>query len=207
MVEGSRGHWGGARGEGPDCSSLSGQASGITVRPWPPLGRTPGLCKKTWFFWSEMHQAVGWYCQICPNCQVEAKRGPPIVPLPPLPIIKVPLEWVAMDFMGPLPRSTRGFRFLRVTMDYASQYLEAILLQMMQTIAVAQALIRYFGQVGLPKQVLMDRGTSFTSALMKQLCRNNIWPKPDGLLLFYLLIQFLPHSETRHTIKNNININ
>lgn len=36
---------------------------------------------------------------------------------------------------------------------------------------MARALMHFFAQVGLPKAVLMDRGSPFTSSLMKRMCQ------------------------------------
>lgn len=66
-----------------------------------------------------------------------------------------------MDFVGPLPRTPRRFRYLLVIMDYATRFPEAIPLRTMQTPAVAQALISFFSKVGLLEEILTDQGASF----------------------------------------------
>lgn len=87
-----------------------------------------------------------------------------------MPIINQPFARIAMDFMGPLPRSTRGHRFLLVIVDYATQYLEAIPLHGMHISRVANALLQLFSRVGFPKEILTDKGLSFTANLLRQLC-------------------------------------
>lgn len=87
-----------------------------------------------------------------------------------MPLIKQPFSQIAMDFVGPLPRSARGRWFLLVIVDYAAHFLKAIPLHRMHVSGIARALLQLFSQVGLPKELLTDKGTSFTSNLLKQLC-------------------------------------
>lgn len=96
-----------------------------------------------------------------------------------------------MDFIGPLPHSSRGHRFRFVIMDYATRYPEAIPLIGMHVAEVARALVQLFLRVGIPKEILTDKGTSFTSGLMRQLCHllqikqlfTSIYhPQTDGLV-------------------------
>lgn len=56
-------------------------------------------------------------------------------------------------------------------MDYATHYPKAIPLWGMQVAGVVRALLQMFSLVGIPKEILTDKGVSFTSNLMRQLCR------------------------------------
>lgn len=76
-----------------------------------------------------------------------------------------------MDFIGPLPRTVQGHRFLLVVVDYATRYPKAIPMRGMQATGVARALLQLFSRVGVPKEILNEKGSSFTAQLMKQLCR------------------------------------
>lgn len=62
-----------------------------------------------------------------------------------------------MDFVGPLPRSARGHRFLLIIVDYATHFPEAILLQGLHVSGVAHSLLHLFSRVGLPKEILTDK--------------------------------------------------
>ena len=55
--------------------------------------------------------------------------------------------------------------------DYATRYPEAIPLNKIETERVAESLLEIFSRVGFPKEVLSDRGTQFTSDLMKEVTR------------------------------------
>lgn len=76
-----------------------------------------------------------------------------------------------MDFVGPLARTARGAHYLLVIVDYATWYPEAIPLRNVTNATVSRVLMRFFAQVGLPKEILTDRGSPFTSNHMSHLCR------------------------------------
>ena len=71
-----------------------------------------------------------------------------------------------MDIVGPLPRSAQGSRFVLVVCDYASRYPEAVPMKYVEAASVAEELIKIFSRVGVPKEVLTDQGTNFTSQLL-----------------------------------------
>ena len=56
-------------------------------------------------------------------------------------------------------------------MDFATRYPEAVALKNTSTTAVAEALVSIFVRVGVPDEILSDRGTQFTSALKKEVGR------------------------------------
>jgi len=59
-------------------------------------------------------------------CQLDASRRVSRVPLIPLPIMSEPFQRIAMDIVGPLPKSHIGKRFVLVVCDYATRYPEAV---------------------------------------------------------------------------------
>ena len=76
-----------------------------------------------------------------------------------------------MDIVGPLPRSAQGNRFVLVVCDYATRYPEAVPMKHVDAASVAEELIKIFSRVGVPKEVLTDQGTNFTSQLLTELYR------------------------------------
>lgn len=123
------------------------------------------------FFWPGISNDVRYFCRACPGCQVASRRGPTKAPLVPMPIINTPFNRIALDFEGALPRSNHGYCYLLVLMDYATRNTEALPLKGMQVAEVAQALIQFFSRVGLPREILTDKGATFMSTLLKQLCQ------------------------------------
>ena len=92
-------------------------------------------------------------------------------PLIPLPIIATLFSRIAMDLVGPLPRSSGGFQYILAVLDYATRYPEAIPLRTMATKGIARELVLMFTRVGIPEEILTDQGTPFMSRLMRDMCR------------------------------------
>lgn len=89
-----------------------------------------------------------------------------------LPIISEPFSRVAIDLVGPFtPASERGNKYVLTLIDYASRYPEAIALQNIDTITVAESLVEIFSRVGIPREILSDRGSQFKSDLMGEIHR------------------------------------
>ena len=53
--------------------------------------------------------------------------------------------------------------------DYAARYPEAFSLKSVDAENVAEALLTMFSRVGVPKEILTDQGTNFTSKLLAEL--------------------------------------
>ena len=62
--------------------------------------------------------------------------------------------------------SSEGHRFILTLVDYATSFPEAVLLKQITSIDVAEALMTVFSRVGIPKEILSDQGSQFTSELM-----------------------------------------
>ena len=89
----------------------------------------------------------------------------------PLPVIAEPFSRIAMDIVGPLPRSRSGNRYVLVICDYATRYPEAVALRSMDAENVAEELVRMFARVGIPQEILTDQGSNFTSQLLAEIYR------------------------------------
>ena len=120
------------------------------------------------FFWPNVTREISRFCKACPQCQKATTKRVCPVPLIPLPIMDIPFKRMAMDIVGPLPRSRSGSKYLLVLCDYATRYPEAIPLRSTETERVAEALVTFFSRVGIPEEILTDQGSNFTSKLMKE---------------------------------------
>ena len=109
------------------------------------------------------------YCKSCPECQRTGKGRLHNVPLVPLPVMQEPFERIAMDIVGPLPRSKRGNQYILVVCDYATRYPEAMAIHKIDVGVVAEKLIQMFSRVGIPREILSDQGTNFMLQLLKEL--------------------------------------
>ena len=121
------------------------------------------------FYWPSVFRDVAEYCQRCPECQKTGKGSQHKVPLVPLPVIQEPFERIAMDIVGPLPRSKKGNQYILVICDYATRYPEAMAMRRIEAGVVAEKLMELFSRVGIPKEILSDQGTNFMSQLLKEL--------------------------------------
>ena len=102
-----------------------------------------------------------------------------------------PFQRIAMDIVGPLPRSRSGNRYVLVICDYATRYPEAFPLKSIDTEHVAEALVTFFSRVGIAKEILTDQGSNFVSQLMTEVYRllqvhpiktSPYHPETDGLV-------------------------
>ena len=60
------------------------------------------------FYWPTLYRDVKDFCRRCERCQKCSTKKPPKVPLVPLPVINEPFKRIAMDIVGPLPKSRNG---------------------------------------------------------------------------------------------------
>ena len=98
---------------------------------------------------------------------------------------------IAMDIVGPLPRSRAGNKYILVVCDYATRYPEAIPLRSIDAEHVAEELLKIFARVGVPEEIQTDKGSNFTSQLLAELYRflhvhpirtTPYHPQTDGLV-------------------------
>ncbi|XP_063584731.1 uncharacterized protein LOC134762284 [Penaeus indicus] len=125
------------------------------------------------FFWPGAGAQIKRYCRSCPTCQKFSSKGSVRrVPMKNLPIISEPFSRVAIDIVGPFtPASERGNKYILTLIDYATRYPEAVALQNIDTMTVAESLVEIFSRVGIPREILSDRGSQFKSDLMGEIHR------------------------------------
>ncbi len=128
-----------------------------------------GIIVKRNFVWPLMNTDIRKYCESCQVCQRVNKRGQANVGMVERPIVTQPFEQIALDLVGPLPKGKGGARFVLTAACMATRWPYAIALKSITAKSVAEATIEIFSRMGLPHQILTDRGTQFTSALAKQM--------------------------------------
>ena len=137
------------------------------------------------------HHDVAEYCRTCEVCQKMTRQKVRRAPIIPLLIVKEPFCRIAMDIVGPLPKSRSGKRYTLIICDYATRYPEAIALRSIDAEHIAEELVTVFSRVGVPHEILTDQGSNFTSQLLKELYRHlhiqpirtsPYHPQTDGLV-------------------------
>jgi hypothetical protein len=102
-------------------------------------------------------------CDICQKVKVEYQR--PAGLLPPLKVPEWKWEEISMDFIVGLPRTRDGYDSIWVIMDRLTKLAHFILVKTTYT-RVKLAELYMSGIVclhGVPKKIVSDRGTQFTS--------------------------------------------
>ena len=125
------------------------------------------------FFWPCISSDIKRYCCSCDICQRTIAKGKTArATLGSMPIIDTPFQRVAIDLVGQLePRTDSKNKYILTLVDYATKYPEAVALPSIETETFAETLVSMFSRVGVPKEVLTDMGSQFTSALMKEVHR------------------------------------
>ena len=138
------------------------------------LGRAKTLNKIAQrFFWTGMTVDIKKYVTACTKCsQRKSVRKPQNPPLMALPIVTTPFDRVAVDFVGPLPQTPKGNRYILVFIDYATRWPEAFATRDMKATTVAEILIKeILCRHGAPVELLSDRGRDFLAEVVQETCK------------------------------------
>ncbi|XP_076036800.1 uncharacterized protein LOC143022464 [Oratosquilla oratoria] len=125
------------------------------------------------FFWPGIGREIVRMVRSCDVCHKTTDRGRvKPAPLGPLPLISDPFQRVTLGIVGPIiPRAADGAKYILTCVNFATRWPEAVTLRNIETITVAEVMFEIFCRVGIPKQVLSDRGSQFTSVMMEALLR------------------------------------
>jgi len=106
----------------------------------------------------------------CDTCQKKMGQGPHQRHTAPVLLDGYPFQRISVDFVGPLPSSAAGNRYLLTVEDPFSRWLEAFPLRTATAQAVMDQLTQnVFPRFGLPDSIHSDRGAQFTSQLLEDL--------------------------------------
>lgn len=124
------------------------------------------------YYWSTLKQDVKKWCSECLQCQ-SAKIGRHTQkPIRSLPCPTKRFSDVHIDIVGPLetPADTSDARYLLTMIDAHTRWIEAAPLANISAESVAQNFFLYWiSRFGPPLTLCTDRGTQFTSEIMKRL--------------------------------------
>ena len=123
------------------------------------------------FLWPGMWSQVKGFVRTCSGCQKGARLVNAKAPLQPLPSVSEPFQKVAFDIVGPLPRTTSGYKYLLTAMCLYTKFPEAIPLKRIDNLSVLNAMMEIFSRYGMPKELLTDQGSVFTSSLTRHMCK------------------------------------
>lgn len=171
-----------------------------------------GGIKKTYYriaenyFWESLRKDVENYVKNCVTCQRnKVSRNPTKMPLV---ITDTPNKFntkIAMDICGPLPLTARNNRYVLTLQDQLTKYFVAVPLRNFTAATVINEFLKHWvSYFGVPQNILTDKGTNFTSDLMKnfekmlgikQITTTSFHPQSNGSLerSHQVLKDFLRH--------------
>ena len=123
------------------------------------------------YFWITMKKDVARHVKNCRDC---AKRKSPKIcrPVPLHPIeVNEPLEMVGVDFVGPLPITENGNRYIMTFQDHFTRWPAAYALKEATDKEVVDCIRTFSHDFGYPATILSDRGSAFLSDLVKRACK------------------------------------
>ena len=143
---------------------------------YPPSAGHPGahrmfLSLRRTYFWPRMaadiYETVS-NCDACARNRIAEKAKTNPLKLFPA---KGPLESVAMDILGPLPRTKHGNRFLLVITDRYSKVTKTVPLRVITALSAARAFLDHWVYAyGAPISLLTDNGPQFTAKFFQAVC-------------------------------------
>ncbi|WVZ93543.1 hypothetical protein U9M48_039514 [Paspalum notatum var. saurae] len=124
------------------------------------------------FWWYGMKRAVAEYVAVCDTCQcVKAEHQRPAGLLQPLKIPEWKWEEISMDFIVGLPKTQKGYNSIWVVVDQLTKV--AHFIPVNTTYSGARLVELYISRIvclhGVPKWIISDRGSLFTSHFWEQL--------------------------------------
>ena len=123
------------------------------------------------FTWPGISTDVREYILSCDTCKKFNKQTHKPAPFHTRPVITEPFDEIALDIIGPLPRSRQGYRFALTAICMASRWPEVYPLKDTKAENIASALIEFLARNGIPSKILTDQGSQFTSEVMAQTCQ------------------------------------
>jgi hypothetical protein len=117
------------------------------------------------FWWPNAYRDLENWIKTCDRCQ--ARKSPrQTAALQPNIFTFRPFECVGVDVLGPLPLSSRGYRYIIVFIDHFTRWVEAFPMRKNDAETCARLLVEQIVcRYGAPQKLLSDRGSPFLSSL------------------------------------------
>ena len=120
------------------------------------------------YYWPQMYEDIRSYVRSCDSCQRrgKAKNHQLLHPIP----VESPFHQIGIDFVGPLPRTLNGNRYIIVAMDYLTKWPEAKPVPEATADQVATFLYEdIISRHGCPAKILSDQGSHFKNQFIAKL--------------------------------------
>lgn len=120
-----------------------------------------------------MKDDIAEFIKRCEKCQLAKAGRRTRMPLIITDISLKPFDKIYIDIVGPLPLTIpNGNKFILSMVDYLTKFVEFVAIPDQQANTVARALFEeILCRYNIPKILVSDNGTNFTSNILKQLCK------------------------------------
>lgn len=140
-----------------------------------PVGGHLGVYKtrekiRQYFIWKGMDKEIRKRIQECDTCAISKPSQNSRTGYLASHTVEKPFERMYVDFVGPLPRSKAGNKFILVCVDAFSRFAWLIPTGGATTQVVMSKLQNIFGVFGPPATLVTDNATTFTSHQFKGFC-------------------------------------
>ena len=116
------------------------------------------------YYWLGCRTEVQRWVRQCEDCARKKSPSPKARAALQTSLVGAPLERVAVDIFGPLPRTRQGNRYILVVTDYFTKWVEAYPLRNQEAETVAKVLVEQFiCRFGVPLSLHSDQGSNFES--------------------------------------------
>ena len=119
-------------------------------------------------WWPNINSDIEQCIRLCTKCQA-FKKDPARASLHPWEAPNQSWERIHIDFVGPFNRKM----WLIIIIDALSKWLEVIPMTNTDSNKTLEVLRSLFARYGLPKTIVTDNGTRFTSSVFESFCTNN----------------------------------
>lgn len=136
------------------------------------IERTTEVIKER-YYWKNMDQDIEEYvktCELCNKKRATLEEKAP-VPMQITEQVTRPFQKVAMDIVGPLPKTHEGNQYILTFQDHFSKYPEAFAIENQKADTIARIFVEEIVcRHGTPEKLLTDKGTNFVGEILKETC-------------------------------------
>lgn len=122
------------------------------------------------FIWKGMDKEIRKRIQGCETCAISKPPQNSQVGFLASHVVQKPFQRMYIDFVGPLPRSKAGNKFVLVCVDAFTRFVWLVPSGGATTQIVINKLQNIFGTFGPPETLVTDNATAFTSNQFKEFC-------------------------------------
>ena len=139
---------------------------------------------KDMYYWKGMRNDIDNYVKACKKCQEnkalrKINRAPMIITS----TSTAPWQRLSLDVVGPLPESgIAKLKYILTLQDDLTKFSVAYPIRSTTAEETSECLLHFISMFGIPKIIVTDQGTNFTSELFKKTCQflktKQLWSSP-----------------------------